>query len=291
MDYSYIVAPIVGAIIGYSTNWIAVKMMFRPRKAIKIGRFVLPFTPGIIPKNRENIARTISSAISKHLLTEEDLRNTLLSEDIENKILESIELALTDNPQRLGSALEEQIGKENLLGLSISVSKKVSNAIYKTITEKHIGNILIDEIEKVVNEKIGGSIFSIFGGQKIINSMKQNIQVKVDEYIENNGESIINEMVESEINNLLNKSVSEVIKPNKEFYDAILKLYEQIVINKLPTVLSKINIQKIIEDKINSMDITQLEDLILKVMKKELNAIVNLGAVIGFVLGMINLLF
>lgn len=291
MDYSYIVAPIVGAIIGYSTNWIAVKMMFRPRKAIKIGRFVLPFTPGIIPKNRENIARTISSAISKHLLTEEDLRNTLLSEDIENKILESIELALTDNPQRLGSVLEEQIGKENLLGLSISVSKKVSNAIYKTITEKHIGNILIDEIEKVVNEKIGGSIFSIFGGQKIINSMKQNIQVKVDEYIENNGESIINEMVESEINNLLNKSVSEVIKPNKEFYDAILKLYEQIVINKLPTVLSKINIQKIIEDKINSMDITQLEDLILKVMKKELNAIVNLGAVIGFVLGMINLLF
>ncbi len=291
MDYSYIVPPIVGAIIGYSTNWIAVKMMFRPRKAIKIGKFILPFTPGIIPKNRENIASTIASAISKHLLTEEDLRNTLLSEDMKNKIIASIELALTDNQQRLGSVLEKQIGKENLLSLSISVSKKVSSAIYKTITEKRIGDILVNEIEQVVNEKVGKSIFSIFGAQKIVSSMKQSIQLKVDEYIENSGESVINEMVESEINNLLNKNVSEVIRPNKEFYDAILKVYEQIVINKLPIVLSKINIQKIIEDKINSMNMIELENLILNVMKKELNAIINLGAIIGFVLGMINLLF
>ncbi|MEI3219612.1 MAG: DUF445 family protein [Lachnoclostridium sp.] len=45
--------PLIGAVIGYCTNYIAVKMLFRPLKAIKIGRFTLPFTPGMIPKKKE----------------------------------------------------------------------------------------------------------------------------------------------------------------------------------------------------------------------------------------------
>ena len=49
MNYQFIINPLIGAGIGYVTNWIAIKMMFRPTKAIKIGKFTLPFTPGIIP--------------------------------------------------------------------------------------------------------------------------------------------------------------------------------------------------------------------------------------------------
>ena len=41
--------PIIGAIIGYFTNYIAVKMLFYPRKEIKVFGHVLPFTPGAIP--------------------------------------------------------------------------------------------------------------------------------------------------------------------------------------------------------------------------------------------------
>ena len=39
------------------------------------------------------------------------------------------------------------------------------------------------------------------------------------------------------------------------------------------------------------MDVLELEKLILTIMKKELNALVNLGAIIGFLLGLLNLLF
>ena len=41
------------------------------------------------------------------------------------------------------------------------------------------------------------------------------------------------------------------------------------------------------EQKINDMDVKELEKLVLSVMKKELNAIVWLGALIGFILGII----
>ena len=47
-----IAGPAIGAVIGYCTNYIAVKMLFRPLKPIKIGNRTLPFTPGIIPKGQ-----------------------------------------------------------------------------------------------------------------------------------------------------------------------------------------------------------------------------------------------
>ena len=49
MDMSYLTGPLIGAVIGYFTNYLAVKMLFHPRKAIKVGKFTLPFTPGAIP--------------------------------------------------------------------------------------------------------------------------------------------------------------------------------------------------------------------------------------------------
>lgn len=291
MDYSYIAAPIIGAIIGYSTNWIAVKMMFRPRKAIKIGKITLPFTPGIIPKNRENIAQAISNTISNNLLTEQDLRKTLLSEEMKEKIKESINAIFEDNDERLGSVIEREIGKENLVNLSIKASNKISSEIYKLTIDKKLGHILSEQIRQAVGEKMNSSIFAVFGGAKILNPIMESLELKINEYITNNGETLVHEIVENEINGLLNKEVSEVIIPNEEFYDITLELYEKIVVNRLPTILSKIDIEKIIRDKINSMDIIELENLVLKVMKKELNAIVNLGALIGLILGMINLLF
>ena len=89
MDYTIILRPLIGAGIGYITNWIAVKMMFRPLNPVKLGNFTLPFTPGIIPKNKERLAESIGDSISQNLLTEETLKNTLLSKDIKSKIKEN----------------------------------------------------------------------------------------------------------------------------------------------------------------------------------------------------------
>ena len=49
MDLQVIAAPVIGGIIGLITNGLAIKMLFRPYKEIYIGKFRLPFTPGLIP--------------------------------------------------------------------------------------------------------------------------------------------------------------------------------------------------------------------------------------------------
>ena len=46
----------------------------------------------------------------------------------------------------------------------------------------------------------------------------------------------------------------------------------------------------VVEERINAMQVEEVEELVLSIMNKELGAIVNLGAVIGFILGLINVI-
>ena len=71
----------------------------------------------------------------------------------------------------------------------------------------------------------------------------------------------------------------------------IISLYKKVVSNGIGKIFDKIHIKDLVKEKIDNMDIDELEDMVLTVMKKELDTIVNLGAVIGFILGLINIFF
>ncbi len=71
----YISPPILGGLIGYYTNDIAIKMLFRPYKAVYIFGQKVPFTPGLIPSNQERLGQNIANAIMKSLLTPEEMQN------------------------------------------------------------------------------------------------------------------------------------------------------------------------------------------------------------------------
>jgi uncharacterized membrane protein YheB (UPF0754 family) len=70
----YLAPPVVGTLIGYFTNDVAIKMLFRPYRARYIGKFQIPFTPGLIPRNQERLAKRISDTIMGSLLTPTELQ-------------------------------------------------------------------------------------------------------------------------------------------------------------------------------------------------------------------------
>ena len=70
-----IAPPILGGIIGYFTNDLAIKMLFRPYRPIRVGGRTLPFTPGLIPRNQERLSKRVSDTIMSSLLTPEELQN------------------------------------------------------------------------------------------------------------------------------------------------------------------------------------------------------------------------
>ena len=93
-----VVPPIAGGIIGYFTNDLAITMLFRPYRAIKIAGRALPFTPGLIPRNQGRLAQRISEAIMSSLLTPEELQaiaqRLLRTDRVQGVILWFLQLAL-----------------------------------------------------------------------------------------------------------------------------------------------------------------------------------------------------
>lgn len=57
-------------------------MLFRPLKPVYIGKRRVPFTPGLIPKEKERIAKTIGGVVSTELLDNDTINKTLLSDGI-----------------------------------------------------------------------------------------------------------------------------------------------------------------------------------------------------------------
>ena len=113
-----IMAPLVGGVIGYITNDLAIKMLFRPRKAIYIGKWHIPFTPGLIPKQKERIAISIGSVVSKQLLNAETIKKTIVSEttlqairDKINSLLENVK----EDQRSIEEVLEGYVEKEKIL--------------------------------------------------------------------------------------------------------------------------------------------------------------------------------
>lgn len=74
---AYALPPLIGGFIGYVTNALAIKMLFRPLRAYKIGPIPVPFTPGIIPRQRASLARNIGTMVSTQLMAPETVQQRL----------------------------------------------------------------------------------------------------------------------------------------------------------------------------------------------------------------------
>ena len=92
----WLLPPLVGAAIGYITNAIAIRMLFRPLAAKYIFKVRIPFTPGIIPRQRGNLAENIARMVSDELLTEDALKRQIQSDRFKEGIERNI-ASFTDN--------------------------------------------------------------------------------------------------------------------------------------------------------------------------------------------------
>ena len=107
MDYAYalpfLIPPLLGALIGYVTNYIAIRMLFRPLYAWHLVGLRVPLTPGIIPAKRGELAAKMGEMVGEHLLTVEDVGRALDKESIRGEL----RLAVAD---KLGAYLDRLLG-------------------------------------------------------------------------------------------------------------------------------------------------------------------------------------
>ncbi|HHI5769036.1 TPA: DUF445 domain-containing protein [Clostridioides difficile] len=183
-----LILAVIGGFIGYVTNVVAIRLIFRPIEPIKIPILNIEIV-GLIPKRRAEIAANVGEIIQEEFLSmDEILANIITDED------------------------KEEVVRYIKASVKIIIHEKVS--------------FIPSGIKNMIQDYLG-------------------------------------EIIESEVK----QSIDELSKN---------------IINKAN---ERIDIQKMVEDKINELDLYELEEIIIRIAKKELKHIEFLGLVLGFLIG------
>ena len=327
----YIKGPVIGGIIGYITNDIAIRMLFRPHTAKYIFGWHVPFTPGIIPKEKGRIAAAIGGAISENLMNREVLEAYLLSEEMLRKIASAIDSFLATqqkNNETVKEFLSNYLSEDEVKSIAASASDELTAQIHQRLAKspmgKQIAHVAVQHVMKKMSSfgrglgdalKEGGigsgggfgdmisrGIEKVFGKQtqnhaaEFIAALAEPVETllakNVNEMLEKNSQQIVSGLISTETSNLLGTPVSNLLNGKEEQLQqaksSILSFYHTLITEQLPRILEAVDISRIVEGRINEMDMDETERLIFQVMDKELKAIVWLGALLGCVMGIVN---
>lgn len=296
--WKIIVAPILGLVIGYVTNDLAIRMLFHPYKPIHIGRWRLPFTPGLIPSQKERVAKSLGQVISSQLLSADTLQKEALSEETLALIRDRIEEGLrqlASNGRTLRECLTDYVPGEAVDDYALRARAACTDYLMKRIREADLGDQIARSAAGHIHARMAQMPMAGLLSDVLISSVTPTVTNVVNQLIEDKGPAMISEQIGQLERSALDKPISEILSPHQdripEAADRMLGLYRHVLEEKLAEMIAAVKIDQIIERKIATFEPADLERMIFGIMKKELRAIVYLGAALGFLMGFVNLLF
>ncbi|WP_041122503.1 DUF445 domain-containing protein [Jeotgalibacillus alimentarius] len=361
----------VGAVIGGFTNSLAIKMLFRPYKAVYIGKWRVPFTPGLIPKRREELARQLGLMVVNHLLTAESLKAKFLNTEKEKaltawlqkecrkvfEIDDSVEAVLNrfdlESPvpyleHTMDNWIEDQYDqlKEKYMFLTLRetlpeqwqqrLDQKVTSVstyilekgedYFSSEEGKEKVQTMIDDFLKT-RGTLGSMVQMVMGNT----SLADKVQPEIIKFLKHPGtHDILEQVLHKEwekvkdwqwerafsivtdrdliirlkgilkermnLNEWMNKPFGSVIQPleNRLIEDLIPKASlkaKDILIERIEDILSKMRLQEIVREQVDSFEVSRLEELVLGISKREFKMITYLGALLGGLIGIVQGVF
>lgn len=296
MNIEIIAAPLIGGLIGLVTNGIAIRMLFRPFYPVKIGKYTLPFTPGLIPKEKPRLAKAIGTVIAKDLLDAETLKNALASEKIHQALDGKIERMIENLGCEEGTVrefLEKKGFAEQTDAAAAYVGKSASQYVTDSILERGIGEEILEYAVTQVAANLNPMIAMV--AEPAIRKAQPMIAEKLNEVIREDGPEILEHYIAEEYANWTDKPVKEagafLWKKKEIIKEKIWSAYIEILDKKAGNFFAKLDVSAIVEEKINEFDVEYLEKLIMEISRKELHALVWMGGILGMLIGFVNLLF
>lgn len=283
--------PVVGAVIGYFTNYIAVKMLFFPRKPVYLFGHQLPLTPGAIPKGKERLARAAGNVIAGSLLTREDLEGFLLAPETEEQIVAAV---MRQSGEKIHDLIRKaaDISEETYQDKRSQLCDAVSLEVVQSIDAR---GLVLERGGELLREKADQStVLRLVLTERKQQEIAEFAADKLQQLLDEKGQDYVREVLSGKLAGIEEQTALEFLADTGvdevHLRAAISDTYHRLVNDNLEKLLARINIAGIVTDKINAMSVEELEKLALTMMKKELNLIVSLGGLIGFVLGLANLL-
>lgn len=161
--------PFIAAVIGWVTNYIAVKMLFHPRKQIV---FLFVKIQGVFPKRQALLAEKLGNLVAKELFSVKDLTEILKSSDIQTDAKIVIELKVDELIKNFlaGNKMLAVFISDSLINdlkaKFVSEIEKALPEIIDTISEKleekvDIQKIVAEKVNKLSSDEVEKLLYSI----------------------------------------------------------------------------------------------------------------------------------
>jgi uncharacterized membrane protein YheB (UPF0754 family) len=152
-----------GALAGGITNTVAVWMLFHPYDAPRLfGRWRLGFLHGAIPKNQPRLAAAVGRTVGDRLLTEDDLRKILGSDDFRATFDRRLTTFLQELLERERGSLRELLPPEvmaevaDLLGgVSEHLEERLARWMETEGFQEAVERRTAELLERVAEERVG----------------------------------------------------------------------------------------------------------------------------------------
>lgn len=154
----FLVPPLVGAFIGFLTNKVAIRMLFRPLKAWHIFGVRVPMTPGVIPSKRHELAINMGEMVGEHLLTSTEIGSALKKEKFQTHLLHLIK-------SKVGAFFKKDLGPIS----------SIIPARYRTYFD-----VAVTTVKYQIKERVADYVHS----EKFESTVKQEVNKSMDNFLE-----------------------------------------------------------------------------------------------------------
>ncbi|MFU8861541.1 MAG: DUF445 domain-containing protein [Cyclonatronaceae bacterium] len=247
----------VSGLIGFLTNWIAIEMLFRPRRKHPLLR------QGLIPAQKERVALRLANAVSKDLINPDHIRHKMTHGkafiNAQTRVGQSVEMVVNNPDFRkdlkgvIGFHIREAMSDTELRAeLKEAAQDLVNDALKERFFERFALRIYTGIRGRDTGEILDDAITGLTGNEQVLSDI-------VDRVLDR-----IPPAVESESANL---------------QDALIAIIYH--------TLERVDLRAIVEENLNRLDEEKLEQMIKGATNTQLNYIKYLGALIGTIGGFV----
>ncbi|CAI6245766.1 UPF0754 membrane protein YheB [Bacillus subtilis] len=157
---TFIFMIVIGAAIGAVTNHLAIQMLFRPYKEYYLFGKRVPFTPGLIPRRRDELAKQMGLMVVNHLLTPEGIKKRLVSDAAKTQalrageqLIQKLSLSEVTVKEALEKAGMKHPEKAADAWISIWTDDKL-NELFRQYGDQSLKELVPIEVQEKLEEKI-----------------------------------------------------------------------------------------------------------------------------------------
>ncbi len=244
---------------------------------------------------------TIEKMLKQYLNEKEpEIQEWLQNEKFQNKVASSIIERFSNFLSRpLSEILDDEGKKFDVDSFCTTMSTQVCGFLQAEGATNLLSSMLRENLEMYIE---GGSVsiekivVDLFGSEGVNTTRSWLQDESLALFTSQNSLQTISSVVEKIVESLLQKPIGKIsnivpVGVREGFYRSLQKMALAMLAVEVPGLVATLNIRTIVAEKVDSLDLLRLEGLLLSIMEEQFKYINLFGALLGFIIGCLNLLF